>query len=86
MDKSDWMYSGWKRGRPTCDWVKHANEFLDFAFSNESVVQEGTIKCPCAVCRNYFRHKRGKVELHNQWAFPVLKYFFPIFKNRFHIF
>ena len=64
MDERDWMYSGWKRGRPTCDWVQHTNEFMDFAFSNESVVQEGTIKCPCALCRNYFRHKRGKVELH----------------------
>jgi len=64
MDEGDWMYICWKRGRPTCDWVQHTNQFLDFAFSSQSVVQEGTIKCPCAVCRNYFRRKRGKVELH----------------------
>ena len=49
MDQRDWMYSGCKRGRPTCDWVEHTNQFLDFAFSNLTVVQEGTIKCPCAV-------------------------------------
>jgi hypothetical protein len=64
MEGREWMYSGWKRGRPTCEWIGNTKEFLDFAFSNETVVQDDTIKCPCAVCRNYFRHKRGKVELH----------------------
>ena len=64
MAERDWMYSDWKRGRPICDWVEHTKHFLDLAFSNQSVVQVGTIKCPCAVCRNYFWHKRGNVELH----------------------
>ena len=45
MDERDWMYSGWKRGSPICDWVQHTNEFLDFAFSNESVVQEEMPLC-----------------------------------------
>lgn len=58
------MYTGWKRGRPSNEWVEHTKEFLDLAFSKPSVVREGTIKCPCSMCRNYFWHKRGKVELH----------------------
>ena len=64
MAERDWMYSGWQRGGPTCSWIERTKEFLDFAFSNHNIVQYGTIKCPCSVCRNYFRHERGKVELH----------------------
>jgi hypothetical protein len=54
MAERDWMYSGWNHGRPTSDWVDRAKEFLDLAFADHSVVQYGTIKCPCSVCRNYF--------------------------------
>ncbi|XP_039778161.1 late secretory pathway protein AVL9-like [Panicum virgatum] len=29
-----------------------------------SLVENDTIKCPCALCRNYVRHKRFDVEIH----------------------
>lgn len=64
MADRGWMYSGWKHGRPSNEWVERTNEFLDRAFSTPSLVEAGTIKCPCGMCRNYFRHKRPKVELH----------------------
>ena len=38
--------------------------FLDHAFSRVDLVENGTIKCPCAVCRNYVRHIRFDVEMH----------------------
>ncbi|XP_066357918.1 uncharacterized protein [Miscanthus floridulus] len=64
MADRGWMYSGWKRGRPTNEWVEKTNEFLDRAYSIPELVESDTIKCPCAMCRNYFRHKRPKIELH----------------------
>jgi hypothetical protein len=58
------MYGGWKRGRPSNEWVEKTNEFLDRAFSIPELVESDTIKCPCSVCRNYFKHKRPRIELH----------------------
>ncbi|KAL6643858.1 hypothetical protein ACP70R_018624 [Stipagrostis hirtigluma subsp. patula] len=58
-DNREWMYSGWKRGRPpTEEWVEHTKEFLDRAFSMPSLASDGQIKCPCSLCRNFVRHKR----------------------------
>jgi hypothetical protein len=58
------MYSGWKHGRISNEWVNKTNEFLDHAFSIPELVESDTIKFPCSMCQNYFRHKRPKVELH----------------------
>lgn len=57
------MYSGWKRGKPTDEWYENTKEFLDLAFSNPNVVQNGEIKCPCSDCQNYNRKNRDGVEL-----------------------
>jgi hypothetical protein len=64
MADREWMYSGWKHGRISNEWVNKTNEFLDHAFSIPELVESDTIKCPCSMCQNYFRHKRRKVELH----------------------
>jgi hypothetical protein len=60
MADHGWMYSGGKHGRPTNEWVDKTNEFLDRAYSIPELVEFDTIKCPCAMCRNYFKHKRPK--------------------------
>ncbi|KAL6661769.1 hypothetical protein ACP70R_001153 [Stipagrostis hirtigluma subsp. patula] len=65
MASREWMYSGWQRGKaPSNEWIDNTTEFLNRAFSMQGVVQGDTIKCPCAQCRNYFRHKRETIELH----------------------
>ena len=64
MADRGWMYSGWKRGRPSNEWVEKTKEFLDRAFSIPELVESDTIKCPCSICRNYFRQKRPRIELH----------------------
>jgi hypothetical protein len=59
------MYSGWQRGKaPSNEWINQSTEFLNHAFAFPGVAQNGTIKCPCAKCRNYFRHPRNTIELH----------------------
>ena len=37
---------------------------MDSTFSMPSLVEEGTVKCPCSMCRNYVRLKRIMIELH----------------------
>jgi hypothetical protein len=65
MTDHEWMYSGWSRGQaPTNEWIENTNMFLDHAFSRVDLVENGTIKCPCAMCRNYVRHIRFDVEMH----------------------
>ena len=65
MTSREWMYSGWTRGKaPTNEWIDNTTQFLNRAFYMQEVVKDGTIKCPCAQCRNYFRHKRDTIELH----------------------
>jgi hypothetical protein len=65
MTNREWMYSGWSRGKaPSNEWIENTNNFLDRAFSMVSLVENDTIKCPCALCRNYVRHKRFDVEMH----------------------
>ena len=60
-----WMYNGWQHGKlPSNEWVDETTEFLNHAFSLSDVVENDTIKCPCAMCRNYFRQKRNTIELH----------------------
>jgi len=59
------MYSGWQRGKaPSGEWTEQTTEFLDNAFSLLGVVENETIKCPCAMHRNYFKLKRHTIELH----------------------
>jgi hypothetical protein len=58
------MYSGWKRGRLSNEWVDKTKGFLDHAFSIPELVESDTIRCPCFICRSYFRHKRPRIELH----------------------
>jgi len=59
------MYSGWQRGKaPSGEWTEQTTEFLDHAFSLLGVAENETTKCPCAMCRNYFKHKRHTIELH----------------------
>lgn len=57
------MYSGWTHSKSTDEWYNKTKDFIDFAFSMPSVVQDGKIKCPCAKCRNYERKNRDDVEL-----------------------
>ncbi|CAD6211431.1 unnamed protein product [Miscanthus lutarioriparius] len=64
MADREWMYSGWKRGRLSNEWVDKTKEFLDHAFSIPELVESDTIKCPCSMCWNYFRHKRPRIEQH----------------------
>ena len=65
MANHEWMYNGWSRGQsPSHEWIENTNNFLDRAFSMLSLVENDTIKCPCALCRNYVRHKRFDVEIH----------------------
>ena len=65
MANREWMYNGWSRGQsPSHEWIENTNNFLDRAFSMLSLVENDTIKCPCALCRNYVRHKRFDVEIH----------------------
>jgi len=65
MANREWMYNGWSRGQPPShEWIENTNNFLDRAFSMLSLVENDTIKCPCALCRNYVRHKRFDVEIH----------------------
>jgi len=65
MADREWMYSGWSRGQPPShEWIEKTNSFLDHAFSMLGLVENDTIKCPCALCRNYVRHKRFDVEMH----------------------
>lgn len=59
------MYNGWQHGKaPSNEWIDQTTEFFNHAFSFMGVIENETIKCPCAMCRNYFRHKRHAVELH----------------------
>ena len=59
MEDREWMYSGWSRTQaPSNDWIQNTNQFLDHAFSMPNLVEDGNIKCPCAVCHNCVRHKR----------------------------
>ena len=44
MADRGWMYSGWKRGRPTNEWVEKTNEFLDRAYSIPELVESDTIR------------------------------------------
>ena len=47
-----WMYSGWQRAKaPSSEWTEQTTEFLDHAFSLFGVVENETIKCPCAMCQ-----------------------------------
>ena len=65
MANREWMYNGWSHGQsPSHEWIENTNNFLDRAFSMLSLVENDTIKCPCALCRNYVRHKRFDVEIH----------------------
>lgn len=65
MADREWMYSGWSRGHAfSNEWIENTNMFLDRAFSMVSLVENDTIKCPCAKCQNYVRHKRFDVEMH----------------------
>ena len=65
MANREWMYNGWSCGQPPSHkWIENTNNFLDRAFSMLSLVENDTIKCPCALCRNYVRHKRFDVEIH----------------------
>jgi hypothetical protein len=58
------MYSGWECGKaPSNEWIDQTTEFLNFAFSLLGVAETDTIKCPYAMCRNYFRHKRQTIEI-----------------------
>jgi hypothetical protein len=45
------------------EWIDETNAFLNSAFSIPGVAENGTVKCPCAQCRNYFRHKRYTIEM-----------------------
>jgi hypothetical protein len=59
------MYNGWQHGKlPSNEWVDETIEFSNHAFSLSDVVENDTTKCPCAMCRNYFRQKRKTIELH----------------------
>jgi hypothetical protein len=65
MADREWMYSGGSHGHaPSNEWIENTNMFLDRAFSMFSLVENDTIKCPCAKCQNYVRHKRFDVEMH----------------------
>ena len=65
MSNRTWMYSGWQCGKaPSNEWINQSTEFLNHAFAFLGVAQNGTIKCPCAKCQNYFRHPRNTIELH----------------------
>ena len=65
MADREWMYSGWGQGSTlSSDWIEQTNRFLDRAFSISTLVKSGTVKCPCAMCRNYLMHKRNVIELH----------------------
>jgi len=65
MEERDWMYTGWSRTQPLSnDWIDNTNQFLDRAFSMPNLVEDGTIKCPCMVCRNCVRHTKLMVEMH----------------------
>jgi len=65
MEERDWMYTGWSRTQPLSnDWIDNTNQFLDRAFSMPNLVEDGTIKCPCMVCRNCVRHTKLTVEMH----------------------
>jgi len=59
------MYNGWQYGKaPSNEWIDRTSEFLNSAFSISGVAENDTIKCPCAQCRNYFRHIRYTIEMH----------------------
>ena len=65
MSHRTWMYSGWQRGKaPSNEWIDQTNQFLNHAFSNMDIGTNDTIKCPCAMCRNYFSLKRDIVGIH----------------------
>ena len=65
MSHRTWMYSGWQRGKaPSNYWIDQTTQFLNHAFSFPGVAENDIIKCPCAMCCNYFRHKRFTIELH----------------------
>jgi hypothetical protein len=58
------MYNGWRRGNLSNEWIDGTDEFLNSAFAIPGVAENDTIKCPCAQCRNYFRHTRFTVSMH----------------------
>src|SRR6185312_6608911 len=59
------MYNGWQHGKaPSNEWIDQTTQFLNHAFSFPGVAENDIIKCPCAMCCNYFRHKRFTIELH----------------------
>jgi len=65
MANREWMYRSWQYGKaPSNEWLEMTKQFLDCAFSLPDVAEGGTIKCPCGMCRNYFKHNRQSVELH----------------------
>ena len=65
MENRDWMYNGWVFGEvPSNIWLEETARFVDHAFSSLSLAEGGKIKCPCAKCRNYFKHERHTVETH----------------------
>ena len=65
MAEREWMYTGWSHTQPPSNhWIENTNQFLDRAFSMPNLVEDGTIKCPCTVCRNCLRHNRLTIEMH----------------------
>jgi hypothetical protein len=59
------MYNSWQRGKAASnEWIDGTTKFLNSAFLIPGVAENDTIKCPCAQCRNYFRHKRYTIEMH----------------------
>lgn len=65
MAEREWMCNGWSRTQaPSNDWIENTNQFLDRDFSMPNVAEDGTIKCPCVVCRNCVRQTRFTVEMH----------------------
>ena len=60
-----WMWRRLDDNRCVRAEYKHGIEdFLNFAYSHESVVDDGKIRCPCTVCKNMPLRSRDNVKLH----------------------
>jgi hypothetical protein len=69
MEDREWMYTGWSCTQaPSNEWIGNTNIFMDYAFSIPNIVEDRTIKCPRAKCRNCVRNKMLTIEMH-LWRF-----------------
>ena len=60
-----WMYHRFNsNGHMTEEFVNGVESFLNFAFSQNQIVSQNKIRCPCSKCKNKKFFDRDEVKYH----------------------